>query len=153
MSFWWREFDFSSYLLSFGLSVHNTYTFNVPWLWGYEFFAKYFVFFRIILIFIAKFSFYFFAKFSHYFFAKFSHYFFAKHAKFSRNNFSFSLETLGPTLNEREKTGKIRICCVGVNPVYLLLVDFLVSILTFFFWEIFFNLFTHNFSSILHINK
>ena len=104
--------------LSFCQSVHNIYTFNHDYKTMY-FSQNFCVFFRkIFALFFAKFSHYSFAKFLHYFFAKCSHYFFAKfshflfrenfrifrertkcenEAKWSRNDFSFLLETLGQT--------------------------------------------------------
>ena len=104
---WWREFDFSSYLLKF-LSVRQQYILQ-PWLWSYVFFANFFAQFPF---FSQNFRFIFLQKFSLYFriiFFAFVREIFAfsfsrnrlkwncrkkNFAKFSRNDFSFSLETL-----------------------------------------------------------
>ena len=93
--------------LSFCLSVHNTYV--QPRLWGYVFFAKTFVLFRIILFFSRNFRIFYFAKISYFFAKQIEAKFREKNqnflranemrkrsemvAKFSLNDFSFSLET------------------------------------------------------------
>ena len=70
---WWREFDSTSYLFKF-LSV-RTRNFRII-------FSR-----NVRIIYIAKYSYNFFAKILHFFEKQIK-------AKFSRNDFSFSLETL-----------------------------------------------------------
>ena len=118
--------DFSSYLFKF-LSVHNTYV--QPWLWGYVFFAKYLCFLHDFHFFSRNFSIIFSQNLRIIFFANFCIFlrnrlkwnfaikakifeFFArernvkrsemvaKNAKFSRNDFSFLLETLVRTFSK-----------------------------------------------------
>ena len=110
--------------LSFCLSVHNTYV--QPWLWGYVFFAKIVVFFRIIFNFFAKFSRFFSRIFRIIFFSRnfriiffreiFAFFYFAKISHFLfRENFRIFRERT-KCENEAKFSRKMRNFCETIFP-------------------------------------